>query len=188
MALRFTNHCKKLGLAIHGDFIVGLPSATRDTIQRTIDFAKRLDTETIQVSIAHALPGTELHAYGMQNGLINLSMADESGHQLPKSPILSSTKRNSLMPSSVSTASTISGRALCGGPCARLSSIPSTVEGSLRKHANICHCVPSASSSCAISVTRSADGRHELAWPTKRAGIGSSWTGKRECYKASTTL
>jgi radical SAM superfamily enzyme YgiQ (UPF0313 family) len=83
MALRFTNHCKKLGLVIHGDFIVGLPGETRDTIQRTIDFAKRLDTETIQVSIAHALPGTELHAYGTQNGLINLSMADESGHQLP---------------------------------------------------------------------------------------------------------
>jgi hopanoid biosynthesis associated radical SAM protein HpnJ len=83
MALRFTNNCKKLGLAIHADFIVGLPGETRDTIQRTIDFAKRLDTETIQVSIAHALPGTELHAYGMQNGLINLSMADESGHQLP---------------------------------------------------------------------------------------------------------
>src|SRR5580704_15170184 len=83
MALRFTDHCKKLGLVIHGDFIVGLPGETRDTIQRTIDFAKRLDTETIQVSIAHALPGTELHAYGTENGLINVSMADESGHQLP---------------------------------------------------------------------------------------------------------
>jgi hopanoid biosynthesis associated radical SAM protein HpnJ len=83
MALRFTNHCKKLGLVIHGDFIVGLPGETQETIQRTIDFAKRLDTETIQVSIAHALPGTELHAYGMQNGLINLSLGDESGHQLP---------------------------------------------------------------------------------------------------------
>jgi radical SAM superfamily enzyme YgiQ (UPF0313 family) len=25
MALRFTGHCKKLGLAIHGDFIVDVP-------------------------------------------------------------------------------------------------------------------------------------------------------------------
>jgi hopanoid biosynthesis associated radical SAM protein HpnJ len=83
MALRFTENCKKLGLVIHGDFIVGLPGETRETIRRTIDFAKRLDTETIQVSIAHALPGTELHNYGVQNGLINLSMADEAGHQLP---------------------------------------------------------------------------------------------------------
>jgi hypothetical protein len=35
------------------------------------------------VSIAHAFPGTELHEYGVQNGLINISMADEAGHQLP---------------------------------------------------------------------------------------------------------
>jgi len=83
MALRFTENCKKLGLAIHGDFIVGLPGETRETLRRTIDFAKRLDTETIQVSIAHALPGTELYDYGAQNGLINLSMADSEGHQLP---------------------------------------------------------------------------------------------------------
>src|SRR5260370_1351720 len=83
MALRFTENCKKLGLVIHGDFIVGLPGETRATLRSTIDFAKRLDTETIQVSIAHALPGTELHDYGAQNGLINLSMADNAGHQLP---------------------------------------------------------------------------------------------------------
>ncbi len=83
MALRFTKNCHKLGLSIHGDFIIGLPGETQDTIRKTIDFAKRLDTETIQVSIAHALPGTELHDYGAQNGLINLSMADDAGHQLP---------------------------------------------------------------------------------------------------------
>jgi len=83
MALRFTENCKKLRLVIHGDFIVGLPGETQETLSRTIDFAKRLDTETIQVSIAHALPGTELHDYGERNGLINLSMADEAGHQLP---------------------------------------------------------------------------------------------------------
>ena len=83
MALRFTENCKRLGLVIHGDFIIGLPGETRETIRRTIDFAKRLDTETIQVSIAHALPGTELYDYGVQNGLINVSMADEAGHQLP---------------------------------------------------------------------------------------------------------
>lgn len=83
MALRFTDNCKKLGLKIHGDFIIGLPGETAGTIRKTIDFAKRLDTETIQVSIAHALPGTELHEYGERNGLINISMADEAGHQLP---------------------------------------------------------------------------------------------------------
>jgi radical SAM superfamily enzyme YgiQ (UPF0313 family) len=63
---------------------VGLPGETRDSIRRTIDFAKKLDTETIQVSIAHPYPGTEFYDYVKQNGLITIdSMTDEQGHQLP---------------------------------------------------------------------------------------------------------
>ncbi len=84
MAQRFTANCKKLGLLVHGDFIVGLPGETRDSLRRTIDFAKRLDVETIQVSIAHAYPGTEFYDYATQNGLISIAgMTDEKGHQLP---------------------------------------------------------------------------------------------------------
>ena len=83
-AIDFTRDCKKLGLVIHGDFIIGLPGETRASIERSIDFAKRLDTETIQVSIAHPYPGTEFYDYVKKNDLITLdSMTDESGHQLP---------------------------------------------------------------------------------------------------------
>ncbi len=56
-ARQFTKDCKKLGLVVHGDFILGLPGETNETIRRTIDFAKELDVETIQVSLAHAYPG-----------------------------------------------------------------------------------------------------------------------------------
>ena len=84
MAQRFTANCKKLGLVVHGDYIIGLPGETRDSIRKTIDFAKRLDTETIQVSIAHPYPGTEFYEYAKQNQLITIdSMTDEVGHQLP---------------------------------------------------------------------------------------------------------
>ncbi len=84
MARRFTENCHKLGLKVHGDFIVGLPGETRESIRRTIDFAKELDTETIQVSIAHPYPGTEFYDYAKTNDLITLdSMTDEGGHQLP---------------------------------------------------------------------------------------------------------
>jgi radical SAM superfamily enzyme YgiQ (UPF0313 family) len=84
MAQRFTANCKKLGLVIHGDFIIGLPGETRETIRRTIDFAKRLDTETIQVSLGHAFPGTEFYEYAQKNALVSIeNMADEGGHQLP---------------------------------------------------------------------------------------------------------
>jgi radical SAM superfamily enzyme YgiQ (UPF0313 family) len=85
MARRFTANCKKLGLTVHGDFIVGLPGETRETIRKSIDFAKELDVATIQVSIGHAFPGTEFYDHITTNGLINLDqkMADEAGHQLP---------------------------------------------------------------------------------------------------------
>lgn len=83
MARRFTENCHKLGLVIHGDFIVGLPGETRDTLRNTIDFAKRLDVETIQVSIAHAYPGTEFYDFAKKNNLVQINMADEEGHQLP---------------------------------------------------------------------------------------------------------
>ncbi|MDP3000201.1 MAG: hopanoid biosynthesis associated radical SAM protein HpnJ [Bryobacterales bacterium] len=84
MALRYTQNARKLGLLIHGDFIVGLPGETRESLRRTVDFAKRLDVDTVQVSIAHPYPGTEFYDYVKQNGLITLdSMTDETGHQLP---------------------------------------------------------------------------------------------------------
>src|SRR6201996_3134865 len=85
MAERFTANCKKLGLVIHGDFIVGLPGETRESIRKTIDFAKKLDNETIQVSIAHPYPGTEFYAYAEKNNLISIGkIGDARGNQLPK--------------------------------------------------------------------------------------------------------
>ena len=83
-ARQFTKDCHKLGLVIHGDFILGLPGETRDTINNTIAFAKELDVETIQVSVAHAYPGTELYDYAVKNGFMVNSdkMVDEGGHQL----------------------------------------------------------------------------------------------------------
>ncbi len=85
MARRFTANCKKLGLVIHGDFIVGLPGETRETIRKSIDFAKELDVETIQVSIGHPYPGTEFYDHVKKNGLITIdgAMTDEVRHQLP---------------------------------------------------------------------------------------------------------
>ncbi|MBI4457086.1 MAG: hopanoid biosynthesis associated radical SAM protein HpnJ [Acidobacteria bacterium] len=84
MAREFVKNCKEVGIAIHGDFIVGLPGETRETIQRTIEFAKELDVETIQVSIAHAYPGTELYQYVVKNEyLVTEALADSGGHQLP---------------------------------------------------------------------------------------------------------
>jgi hopanoid biosynthesis associated radical SAM protein HpnJ len=83
-ARQFTKDCHKLGLVVHGDFILGLPGETHDTIRTTVAFAKELDVETIQVSVAHAYPGTELYDYAVKNGFMvgDNKMVDEGGHQL----------------------------------------------------------------------------------------------------------
>src|SRR5258708_31760222 len=84
MGGRYSNNGHKLGVTIHGDFIVGLPGDTSQSIRTTIDFAKELSTETIQVSIAHPYPGTEFYDYVKKNNLITIdSMTDETAHQLP---------------------------------------------------------------------------------------------------------
>ena len=56
MGRTFMKNCRKVGIHVHGDFIIGLPGETKETIKKTIDFAKELDCETIQVSLAHAIP------------------------------------------------------------------------------------------------------------------------------------
>ena len=83
-AIEFMKDCKKLGILVHGDFIIGLPGETPETIKRTIKFAEQLDCETIQVSIAHSYPGTDFDDWLRNNNfLTDDEMSDEVGHQLP---------------------------------------------------------------------------------------------------------
>lgn len=68
MAREFMRNCRKLGIKVHGTFIIGLPIETRETIEETIRFAQELDPHTIQVSIAAPYPGTELYRQAVANG------------------------------------------------------------------------------------------------------------------------
>ena len=67
MAREFMANCNKLGIKVHGTFIIGLPVETPETVRQTIDFAKELDPHTIQVSIAAPYPGTELYDQAVKN-------------------------------------------------------------------------------------------------------------------------
>jgi len=67
IAKEFTKNCRKLGIVIHGTFILGLPGETKETIEESIKYACELDVETIQVSLAAAYPGTELYRQAMSN-------------------------------------------------------------------------------------------------------------------------
>jgi hopanoid biosynthesis associated radical SAM protein HpnJ len=81
-AREFVSDCKRLGITIHGTFILGLPGETRETMRQTMDFARALDLDTIQVSLASPYPGTELYAQARANGwLKDDTLIDHDGFQ-----------------------------------------------------------------------------------------------------------
>jgi hopanoid biosynthesis associated radical SAM protein HpnJ len=86
IARRFTADCRKLGILIHGTFILGLPGETTATIEKTIRFAKEINPHTIQVSLAAPYPGTTLYRQAVENGWLKendaVNLVNEQGVQL----------------------------------------------------------------------------------------------------------
>ena len=86
IARRFTEDCRELGVVIHGTFILGLPGETRETIEKTIEFAKQINPHTIQVSLAAPYPGTTLYKQAVANGWLqendSVNLVNERGVQL----------------------------------------------------------------------------------------------------------
>jgi hopanoid biosynthesis associated radical SAM protein HpnJ len=82
-ARRFTADCRRLGIAVHGAFVVGLPGETSGTIEETVRFAREINPRTIQVSLATAYPGTELFRQAAENGwLLGERLVDGGGLQV----------------------------------------------------------------------------------------------------------
>ncbi|HLC16062.1 MAG TPA: hopanoid biosynthesis associated radical SAM protein HpnJ [Thermodesulfovibrionia bacterium] len=79
---RFTLDCKKLGILIHGAFILGLPEESHESIEDSIRFACELDPDTIQVSLAAVFPGTAFHQMCEENGyFVSDNLVDAQGYQ-----------------------------------------------------------------------------------------------------------
>lgn len=89
IARRFSADCHKLGVLIHGTFILGLPGETRETIEQTIKFAQEINPRTLQVSLAAPYPGTSLYRQAVENGWLKdngaVNLVNDQGVQL--SPI-----------------------------------------------------------------------------------------------------
>ena len=86
IARRFSEDCHKLGIMVHGTFILGLPGETRETIAKTIAFAKEINPHTIQVSLAAPYPGTRLYEQAVENDWIApnkvINLVNDKGIQL----------------------------------------------------------------------------------------------------------
>ena len=61
-------NAKEVGIETIGFFIIGLPGDTRDTMQRTIDFAIELDPLIANFSMMTPYPGTRVYEIVKQQG------------------------------------------------------------------------------------------------------------------------
>lgn len=69
-AKKFMQIAKKAKLDVHGCFVIGLPGDTKETIEKTIDFALSLNLHTVQFSGAVPFPGTEYFNFCKNNNLL----------------------------------------------------------------------------------------------------------------------
>jgi hopanoid biosynthesis associated radical SAM protein HpnJ len=85
VAEQFTQDCHDLGVVIHGTFIVGLPGETRETLEKTKAWARKINPHTIQVSLAAPYPGTFLYDQAVENGWLdaaNAELVNDKGVQI----------------------------------------------------------------------------------------------------------
>jgi radical SAM superfamily enzyme YgiQ (UPF0313 family) len=83
-ALRVT---REAGIDTLTHFILGLPGETRDTIRRTVAYAKVLDPDWAQFYCATPLPGTAFHEQSRRNGSLPMA-APWSDYELNR-PVVS---------------------------------------------------------------------------------------------------
>ncbi len=60
---------KEAGLRTHSFYVIGLPWETKETLEATLRFARKLDTDFFDFNIAYPLPGTEFYEIAKRDGL-----------------------------------------------------------------------------------------------------------------------
>jgi radical SAM superfamily enzyme YgiQ (UPF0313 family) len=70
MAEKFTEAANRAGLLIHGDFVLGLPGETAQTIEATIKWARKLEIHSYQFTTPKIWPGTAFYDWLEKNGYL----------------------------------------------------------------------------------------------------------------------
>ena len=71
---------KKYGIHVTGYFMLGMLGETRETMQQTLDFARKLNLNFYGFSITTPMEGTPLWTMAQEKGLIGNALADWSVH------------------------------------------------------------------------------------------------------------
>ena len=81
----YMKNAREAGLLVQGDFIIGLPGETRETIKMTRDLIKEIRPDLLQVAVASPFPGTEFYNWCRAGGFLLTDNPDEylddEGHQ-----------------------------------------------------------------------------------------------------------
>ncbi|MDD5288139.1 MAG: radical SAM protein [Dehalococcoidales bacterium] len=81
----FPEEAKKAGLSIHGNWIIGLPGETKETIANTVKLIKETKADAITVAVVTPFPGTEMYDWAKKNDYLVTEdpneYLDERGHQ-----------------------------------------------------------------------------------------------------------
>jgi radical SAM superfamily enzyme YgiQ (UPF0313 family) len=62
---------KRHGLQVHGFFLLGFPTETREEMAQTLAFAKELRLDYAQFSVVTLYPGTEIYDWAMREGVVD---------------------------------------------------------------------------------------------------------------------
>jgi len=82
---QFAKDARKAGLLVHGDFIIGLPGETKESIEKTKELIREVKPDILQISVASPFPGTEFYRWARENGYLLTDdpneYLDDQGHQ-----------------------------------------------------------------------------------------------------------
>jgi len=70
MQVEFMDNSRKAGILVNGCFIFGLPSDTKETMRKTLEFAKQLNCDTAQLYPLMIYPGTAAYEWAKKNNFI----------------------------------------------------------------------------------------------------------------------
>jgi len=69
-SLDFARNARKVGITVHGCFMVGFPGETRESLEATFRFARKLRCDSAQFYPIFLYPGTEAYKWAAGKGLL----------------------------------------------------------------------------------------------------------------------
>ena len=76
-AFQFMDDARRANLLVHGCFVVGNPGETRQTMQATLQFAQKLNPDTVQFFPMMVYPGTQMFDWANQKGYLRTKNYNE---------------------------------------------------------------------------------------------------------------